>query len=300
MKISQSLLKGVFDYNQNKECGLLFKAKYIDGRYDLFPPSESQNLGAWFEYMATGSIPKNGDIPKAEYMKRAKDDDGNPRLASDYVVMLNQVKNFKQTMEHYGFEILRAGEDIKVLYPDSLETFGVEVWLTGTLDIRARATRDIYTIDRNRYKILVCEKDEEIIIDLKSTGLLDDRWNDFGWDIDNLHNKIKLITQPIHYKYIEYLKTGTGSGTGLPFLFMLYSMKNPNDARIIDFKIDESAFDEHKKFINLGIKILLNYEKYGYKPLPSLSKCAECPLRDTCDYKVSVPPISVFYYAYQP
>lgn len=292
MKISQSLLKGLLDLRTEGGCGLVFKAKYIDSNFNLFPPSDSQNLGAWFEYMATGSVPKNGDIPQAKYMKKKKDKKGNPLLATDYITMQNHVDTFKRTMDYYGFEILRVGEDIKVLYPNSVERFGFEVWLTGTLDIRARATKDIYTIDENRNKILVAKKGQVIIIDLKSSGLLDDKWNIYGWSLDALDNKVKLVTQPIHYKYIELLKTGEEP----PFLFMLYNMKNPDDARIIDFRVDESAFSEHEFFIDNGIKNLIYYQRNGYKPSPSLIECSKCPLRDKCEYRAVTPPIKVFYY----
>lgn len=296
IKISQSLLKGLLDYRQGNECGLLFKEKYLSGRYDLFPPSDAQNLGVWFEYKATGSLPKNGAVPKPRYMKRKKDSDGNLQLAKDYLLMQNHVDNFKTTMDYYGLEILRVGEDIKVLYPNSVEDFGTEVWLTGTLDIRVRATRDIYTLDPNRYKVLVMKKGQIGIVDIKTTGLLDDAFNKFGWNLSRLDEKVSLITQPIHYKYIEYLKTGIEP----PFLFILFSTKNENDVRIIDFKIDESAFSEHQAFINEGIRNLMYYENKGFKPLPSLIKCATCPLRETCEYRAVAPPVSVFYYAHQP
>lgn len=293
-KISQSLLKGLLDLREGDTCGLVFKAKYIDGRFDLFPPSDVQNIGAWFEYMATGSVPKNGDVPKPEYMKRKKDEKGNPELATAYKLMENHIATFKKTMYAYGFEIIRVGEDIKVLYPNSVEKFGFDVWLTGTLDIRVKATRDIYTIDQNRNRVLVAKKGQIIIVDLKSTGLLDGstKYNDYSWYLKGLDHKVKLVTQPIHYKYIELLKTGIEP----PFLFMLYNTKNPNDARIIDFRVDDSAFAEHEVFIDNGVKNLMYYDKYGYKPLPSLTECSDCPLRDNCEYKAIIPPITVFYY----
>jgi hypothetical protein len=294
MKVSQSLLKGLLDLRNGDECGLIFKAKYIDGRFDLFPPSDVQNLGAWFEYMATGSIPKNGAVPKAEYMKRGKDDSGNPRLLTEYETMKLHVATFKKTMEHYGFEIIRVGEDIKTLYPNSVEKFGFEVWLTGTLDIRARATKDVYTIDENRRKTLVAKSGQIIIIDLKSTGLLDgnSKFSEYSWFLNSLDNKVKLVTQPIHYKYIELIKTGEEP----PFLFMLYNTKNPNDARIIDFRVDETAFTEHEAFIDSGVQNLIYHKERGYRPKPSLAECSECPLKDTCEYKATKPPITVFYY----
>jgi hypothetical protein len=294
MNISQSLLKSLLDYRNGKECGLIFKAKYIDGRYDLFPPSDAQNVGAWFEYMATGSIPKNGIVPKAEYMKRGKDENGNPELTADYRLMREHIDNFKKNMESYSLDIITAGEDIKVLYPNSLEQYGEEVYLTGTLDVRARANKDIFAKYEDTI-VKVASKDEEVIIDIKTTGLLDDKWNDFGWEINNLSNKIKLVTQPVHYKFIEYLKTDKD----VPFIFMLFNSKNSKDARIIDFKVDSSSFEEHRAFIESGVENMLHLRKYGFKAMPSLEKCSKCPLNVDCKFKAEISPITVFYFAHQ-
>lgn len=295
MNISQSLLKSLLKYRNGEECGLIFKAKYIDGRYDLFPPSDAQNVGAWFEYMATGSVPKGGKVPQPEYMKRGKDENGNPELTADYRLMREHIDNFKKMMETYGFDIIRVGEDIRALYPNSVEKFGEEVWLTGTLDIRARATKDIYTWYENQ-KVLVAKKGQKVIIDLKSTGLLDDKWNEYGWSLERLQEKINLVTQPVQYKMIEMMNTGEEP----PFLFLLFHSKNPKDARIIDFRVDESAFKEHEVFIESGVLNMLHLRKYGFKPKPSLVGCSECPLKDGCEHKATVAPISVFYFASQP
>ena len=295
MNISQSLLKSLLDYRNGKECGLIFKAKYIDGRYDLFPPSDAQNVGAWFEYKATGSIPKNGDVPKPEYMKRGKDESGNPQLTAPYRLMSEHIDNFKKMMDFYGFEIIRAGEDVRALYPNSFEDYGEEVWLTGTLDIRARATKDVYSNYENT-PVLVAKEGQIVIIDLKTTGLLDDKWNDYGWEINNLSNKIKLVTQPIQYKFIDLLNTGED----VPFIFMLFSSTNPSDARIIDFRIDDTAYDEHRAFIKAGVENMLYLRRVGFKAKPSLVKCTNCPLRDNCEYKSTTAPITIFYFANQP
>jgi hypothetical protein len=294
MKVSQSLIKGLQDYILGKECGYVFKAKYLDSRFDLFPPSDAQNVGAWFEYMATGSIPKNGAVPQPEYMKRGKDENGNPELTAPYRLMKKQVDNFNKTMEIYGFEVLRVGEDVKVLLPDSVEEFGFEVFLTGTLDIRARATKDIYAEYgefRKKKKVLVAKEGQVVIIDLKSTGLLDDRFNDFGWQLDNLGSKTKLITQPIHYKYIDMLNFGEEP----PFLFLLFSTTNELDARIIDFRVDESTFDRHLDDIKNTVLRVAEINKYGVKAKPELKKCSLCPLASDCQFRAEVPPISVFY-----
>lgn len=310
LKISQSLLKGLIDYSKygSTECGLVFKAKYIDSRFDLFPPSDAQNLGAWFEYMATGSIPKNGAIPQPDYIKK-KDAEGNPELGADYRLMRSHLPNFKNIMETYGFEILSVGEDVKVLfdfdilenivikYPFLIESFKeLQVWLTGTLDIRVRGLKDIIVKDSNGNKTTVLEKGQVAIVDMKSSGLLDDKFSPFGWELDNLYNKTKITTQPIHYKFIEILKTGINP----PFLFLLFNTKNENDCRIIDFRCDDSIFDDHKATINKAIHHLLVYQKFGYEARPSMAKCAECPLKEDCKFKTNVPIISVYNHIYQP
>lgn len=295
MKISQSLLKSLLDYRNGRECGLIFKAKYIDGRYDLFPPSEAQNVGAWFEYQVTGSIPKNGDVPKAEYMKRGKDEAGNPQLTAEYRLMSEHIKNFHNIMETYGFEIIRAGEDIKALIPDSLEKYGEEVWLTGTVDIRVKATKTIYSMYEYQ-RVLVAEAGQQAFIDIKTTGLLDDKWNDYGWEIGNLHNKVKLVTQPVQYKMIEKMNTGIEP----PFIFLLFSSGSPTDARIIDFRVDETAFEEHRSFVDMGVQNMQHLLRNGFKPRPSLDECSNCPLRENCEYRATTAPITVYYFASQP
>ncbi len=329
MKISQSLLKALLSYKNGDECGLIFKAKYIDSRFELFPPSDAMNLGAWFEYLATGAIPKNGAVPQPKTLKIKVVKEPKPKkpkkpkklkkgevaeiieetepeevveevkeiievvpeLAADYRLMLKHLDNFKSVMNYYGFEIVKAGEDISVPYPDSIEKFGFEVILTGTLDIRVRAKRDIIVRDSNGFNVSVLKKGELGIIDLKVSGLLDNRFEKFGWDLSMLHDKVNLITQPIHYKYIELLKTGVNS----PFLFLLFNPKDENDCRLIDFRFDESHFDTHRAFIDKAVPHLLHYQKHGYEARPSLARCAECPLKEECKFKAVVPPIQVYY-----
>ena len=61
-KISQSFLKDYNEYKGKNLCGLQFKAKHFDNIE--FPTTEAMDLGNYFEYQATGSLPRNGQIPK--------------------------------------------------------------------------------------------------------------------------------------------------------------------------------------------------------------------------------------------
>ena len=82
MKISQSFVKEYSKYKQKKSCGLQVKAKYIDGI--KFPSSDTMELGNYFEFMATGCLPRSGEIPTPEivYKGTAKE-----KLSTDEVKM---------------------------------------------------------------------------------------------------------------------------------------------------------------------------------------------------------------------
>jgi len=51
MKISQSFMKSFAEYKVKEECGLVVKAKYLDGIQSV--PTKAMKLGQYFEYMAT-------------------------------------------------------------------------------------------------------------------------------------------------------------------------------------------------------------------------------------------------------
>ena len=55
MKISQSFMKSFAEYKVKEECGLVVKAKYLDGIQSV--PTKAMKLGQYFEYMATGGLP---------------------------------------------------------------------------------------------------------------------------------------------------------------------------------------------------------------------------------------------------
>ena len=133
--ISQSILKRMQDYIEGEECGLKIKAQYVDGV--VFPPSDAQLLGQWFEYECTGALPPYDSerIPEPIRLK-------NGNLSKAYERMSYQVANYKALLKHYDVKIKSIGEEIQ---------YG-----------NARGTTDI-----------IAEVDGQIaIIDLKASGLI--------------------------------------------------------------------------------------------------------------------------------
>jgi len=61
-KISQSFLKVYNEYKGKRLCGLKFKAQHFDNV--KFPTSLPMDLGNYFEYVATGCLPRDGEMPE--------------------------------------------------------------------------------------------------------------------------------------------------------------------------------------------------------------------------------------------
>lgn len=264
--ITQSMIKSLTDVLSKDECGLIFQKKFIEGRFDLFKPSDAQKLGSWFEYEATGAIPKDGKIPFPDKTTKGE-------YTAEYKRMQQHLTNFKTFMSVYNIAILEIGIDIK---------HGV---LKGTVDLLCLAKQDI----KDQQGVIRIKKGQKFIIDIKTTGLLDDDRNPFGWDINHLKDKFYLTTQPILYRYITKLN----DGEMMPFLFLLFSNKN-NDWRAIFFEsTEEDNFYIEEKIKNTGAW-LKHYSVNGFPAHPTVQRCSNCPIRIGCKHFKMVPDIQYF------
>lgn len=256
--ISQSLLKALTKYAEKKECGLKIKAQYIDKMSS--EPTPPQALGNWFEYKCTGALPPyNPVVPEPKVLKSGK-------LAVAYERMLSQVDNFNSAIKHYNVNILHPGYDMK---------FGN---ITGTADI-------------------IAEMDgKKCIIDIKTTALFDDKWNEYGWSTEHLTGgfrpKLTLLVQAVHYVWLYH----SMHGEWLDFYFWVFSTQNSHDFKIIRVNIEPDLFEEHAQDIKTGLNFLMHSVENGFKPYPNISRCAKCFLNDTCKSKMEVPVISVVDY----
>ena len=259
LRISQSLLKALTKYADKKECGLKIEAQYIDRISDI--PTQAQAIGNWFEYECTGALPPyNPVVPEPKVLKTGK-------LAAAYERMLSQIENFKSAMKHYKVKIVKAGYDMKFNN------------ITGTAD-------------------LLAEMDgKKCIIDIKTTALFDDKWNEYGWSTEHLTGgfrpKLTLLVQAVHYVWLYHKM----HGEWLDFYFWVFSTQNTHDFKIIKVNIDPELFDEHAQDIKTGLNFLMFSVENGFKAYPGISRCAKCFLKDNCKSKMEVPVISVVDYS---
>lgn len=168
MKISQSLLRDFQDYLKEKSCGLQFVSKYIDHTYpDMH--TEAQAAGQWFEYVCTGSTPRNSGIAPEPVMLKSK-----PTEFSALYRQLNaHIDNWKliaqPTEQQYGVVIEAEFDGIQLI---------------GITDI----INDTYTGD------------------IKTTGHIHNKWEEYGWG-GEIEGKPAMV-QAKFYTLIRYIQTG--------------------------------------------------------------------------------------------
>jgi hypothetical protein len=240
IKISQSLMKSLFDYSQGKKCGKLIEEHYVNGV--PFPSSEVMELGNYFEFICTGSLAREGYEPKAKTTKK-----GEP--TSKYKLMNEQKVNFDRIMQKYGFKILSIDHHFKS------ESF------SGIADI-------------------IAEKDgEKVIIDVKTSGLINDRWSDFGWHEDSIHKNENLLIQAKHYKMLAQEEWGIEN---IPFYYLVFSTVNSVDCKVYSVDCSYETLSYHRLNANGAIEMLDQYLKDGFSTLPDYKSCMECPLKENC------------------
>ena len=260
-RISQSLMKNYVDYLNGKECGLYFKATYIDKDPDAqSEPSDAMRAGIYFEYLCTGALPRNGVVPEPDVVYKGK---ANEKLSAPYERVQVSAKRFKDIIDFYNITIKDVG---LVLKTDEM---------SGIIDIYAEWNG------------------EPCIIDLKYSGLIDDKWSETGWDLESLHTKDSLMIQGVHYKLLAEKCLGI---VDIPFYYFVFSSADPNNIKIIKQEIDESRKQSHVVAIYNVLGKIKNNIEHGFTAYPSLQRCSKCPLAFKCDKKVNNPIVDIVYY----
>jgi hypothetical protein len=258
MDISQSFIKSYTDYKNGKECGLVIYEKYVLKNYP--PPSDAMKKGIYFEWLCTGAKPLDGSIPEPEMVYK-----GTPKekLSSDYERITKSVELYKKIINSYNIDIVDVSKSI---------TAG---GLKGIIDIVA------------------IWNGKKVYIDLKYSGLINDKWSELGWETESLPYKDKLMIQGVHYKILAKESEGIDD---IPFYYFVFNPQNPNDAKIIKQEVDTDRIYLHYKVVDKIRESFLQELKNGFTPYPSLSRCSGCYLFENCKHKVDIPLVETIYY----
>jgi len=262
IKISQSLLKSLFNYKKGKECGIVVYEKYVNGLE--LDPSEAMDLGNWFEWRCTQQLPRNGKTPESK--KTQKGD-----LASAYKTMGAQVDNYWRIMKRYDIKSLHTGY-----------SFTQHPYANGIAD-------------------MIAEMDnEKVIIDIKTSGKIDDRWSEWGWAEEKFENSDSdiaqnLTIQAVHYKVLARYEWGIAN---MPFYFLVFSQSDEISCKIYRVNVDDERLDKHDQQITAAyqyVNKIFNNPKMEKLAMPEYKRCYECSLKANCQHKIDVPLIKDIY-----
>jgi hypothetical protein len=247
MKVSQSLMKSLYAYSQETKCGTQIYAQYFDNV--KFPSSPAMELGNYLEYICTGSLSRDGSTPVAETTKK-----GEP--TSKYKIVNEQKNNFDKILNKYGFKVLSIDHHFK------------SKKYSGIADI-------------------IAEKDGvKCIIDVKSTGLIDDKWSDFGWHDDFVYKNDNLMIQAKHYKMLALEEFDIYN---IPFYFFVFSTTNSTDCKVFQVDCSHETLEAHKYNSEGAIEMLNKTLEQGFKSYPNHKECSKCPIKETCNDFIDVP-----------
>lgn len=265
-RISQSFIKSMRSYNAGDECGNVVKHIYVDG-LPFERHSDAMAEGSYFEFCLTGAIPKNGQIPRPIYMTLALNKKSTAQLGvndmtQDYRRAHFNARKVNSTLSQMGLKIVGVQKKL------------IKGRFDGTLDIIAECVDEI--------KGLPWKKGQKIVIDIKYSGLLYDKWEKHGWMWSNIQKEYHG-TQARQYHFVS----------GLPFYFLVISNTNKEintgsgvfedpDMKLFHVLVDEHMIETHLAEGNTLMDQLKFEAEVGFEARPSLKICSKCPLKDGC------------------
>jgi hypothetical protein len=263
--INQSLVKDLIKYQNDELCGLVFHNKWILQQFG--GGSKANDLGHYFEYLCTGALAKGeSEAPIPEITKSGE-------LTADFKTAKQQAEYFHSLLPKYGIKLLDAGN--KIIADDT--------WI-GTLDIEAKWDA---IFENENLNFDTNNKDHIVIIDLKYSGLLNDKWNEFGWHDETLGRKQCTMLQAKHYKFLYWKKYGFNP----PFFFFVFDSKQVGKAKIINVEIDTYELELHEEFLQKAKRYFEMNLESGFQPKPSYDLCISCKYQHLCSFKIDKPKI---------
>ena len=254
--LSQSLLKDYYDYYSNNACGYyIWQKHFLKLKTE---PSLVQQLGIYFEYMATGYVFKGDEVPtpKMVYQGSSREDMAKAYKRADLSALL-----FKKMLTVHNVVIKKFGN--YMLYNGASGITDIEAIVGG----------------------------RPAIIDVKYTSLIDDKWSEYGWHTETLAGKKKLMLQPAHYKYLKRKIEGIEN---IDFYYWIFSSQKPHLAKIIKVEMEDEVIDLHEQHYVEKMKRYIDYhfqDPSQLKANPSYLKCNECPFFDVCEKRITVPQV---------
>lgn len=271
--VGQTMMKDYRDYVNGEECGERFFHKHIAKDYPD-DTGDAAKLGHYLEYLLFKTIPEHlkGVPPEPEYMVSAMNDVAKGKRTRESLKVEDMLAPYREV--HRKADIVRAYmKEMKV----EVVRVNVEIanaWGRGRLDL---------TMKGAFFNPL--DPEEEVIVDLKYSGLTDNKWDDWGFAFENQNQIDHHSIQGMQYHLIE----------GKRFFFMLVSSSNKNDTvEFVEMKFSPDRLEKHRtEALYIRDRIITEKEITGFVPRPQLVRCNACTLKESCKFRARIPSIRV-------
>lgn len=286
-RITQSFIKSMRAYIEGKGCGTILRAQWIEGR-QFDTASEAMLLGCYFEWLLTGAIPKDGKTPEPKYMISAIKKNGGSTtglgIADMYEPYRQAHANAQMVKEYWGEMGIRPYDTgLKNGIMSSLKLMMGR--FEGTLDVVMEIVVEKLVFDSG----LTLVKGDLFIMDMKYSGLIDDKWAEMGWMFTDEQLKYHR-TQVDQYSWLMLQKLKKL----VPFVFMVVS---PSGSQVKMFHVEtnEEQLNKHIAEGNsLAESLQFLEENDGFEPRPEFNKCQACPMRGECPHRHLYPhPVTI-------
>lgn len=269
-RISKSLILDWRLYQEDKECGLKLKAKHIDKNYVDKDGNEDTGdaalLGQYAEYIFFGSVPeslaKKGRVPQAQYGKDKPKTEANMLAAYKEVhrkkpIIDQLLKDMKITVEKKNYRADGVDKD--------------NCWGTAIIDLK---------LVGHYFGTNEDGSPKRVTADLKYSGLIDDVWKPYGFAFERKEQFEQHGVQVMQYKWVDRDDF---------WLFLVSSKTGEDLIEFVKCEPTEEAMQRHRDEA-ITIKEKLNLEEQiGFRPVPSLARCNECLIKESCKFKAKYP-----------
>ena len=276
-KLSQSLLKRLKHHFEGNDCGTKIVAEAIEKTVKK-PTSESAMAGIRFEFLATRAE-SFGDYKGNEPLLTPKT--GKPS-AQEKVVQA-QVENWKNMVKDFGIEVLETSYLLQYEYESFIHK--------GYADVLCKINNYHY-VDNDG--ITQKKPPHLAIIDIKFSGLFDDKFSKWGWHVDkdyhilerkewakSLENKGDLTIQPVDYKCIYEAV----ENKDIEFYFAIFHAKDAEKFKMVNVQVSEQRKAKHMNEVAYFAQKLNNELEIGLLPKPRFDICEDCLVKD-CEFRV--------------
>ena len=201
-------------------------------------------------------------------MKTATDEDkatmNISKMLAPYRLVFANASRVSKLLKSSGFEIERS----QVYLTRKVG----KVTIDGNIDAQA-----IYTPPRGGRK-------RKVNIDIKYSGLMNDKWSKFGWQWSDIQKQYNAI-QATHYQLLN----------DRPTFFLVCSSTNTDDLELYEMRISKEKIQEHKAMVQSLHNKMQGWYDFGGMNYPSLTKCSKCPLKGCPDRVNKLVPTKIEY-----